>query len=74
MENTINIETSWHKADDKIAATYKQIDYIHDLRTDENMPEFPFRSTTNAMRSLTKYDVSVIIDALKSGKKVVFNQ
>ncbi len=69
---TITIETGWHKANDKFAATYKQLDYIHDLRTEENCPEWPFNSTTNAMRRLTKSDASEIIDALQNGDKVIF--
>lgn len=71
---TVKIETGWHKATDKVAMTYAQLEYISKLRNKENLPEWPFRSSTNAMRSLTKYDASEIIDALKSGKKVMFNQ
>lgn len=71
---TINIETSWHKANDNIAMTYKQLEFISDLRNEENCPEWPFGSSTNAMRSLTKFAASEIIDALKSGNKIVFNQ
>lgn len=69
---TITIKTGWHKANDKLAATYKQLDYIHDLRNEENCPDWPFSSTTNAMRSLTKSDASEIIDALRNGDKIVF--
>ncbi|MDR3286943.1 MAG: cell division protein SepF [Prevotellaceae bacterium] len=69
---TTEIKTSWHKATDKFAVTYKQLDYIGDLRTSENCPEWPFSSTTNAMRSLTKSDASEIIDALKNGDTVIF--
>lgn len=71
---TINIKTSWHKLNDSIAMTYRQLEFISDLRNEENCPEWPFNSSSNAMRSLTKYDASEIIDALKSGNKVVFDQ
>lgn len=71
MKTTV-ITTTWHKVNSPIAITYKQLDYINDLRTEENCPEWPFNSTTNAMRSLTKFDASEIIDALKNGDRVVF--
>lgn len=67
----VEITTSWHKATDKIAMTYAQIKYIDALATDGNIEGWDFPSNTNAQRSLTKYDASEIIDALKSGKKVV---
>lgn len=68
---TIEIETSWHKSDSKDAMTYKQYEFIMSLATDENLDGWGFKSTTNAMRSLTKFDASEIIDALKNGCKVV---
>ena len=71
---TINIKTSWHKVNDKIAMTYKQLNYINELRDQDNCPEWPFVSSTNAMRSLTKFNASEIIDAFKSGNKIIFNQ
>lgn len=67
----VEIKTSWHKATDKIAMTYAQIKYIDALATEGNIEGWDFPSNTNAQRSLTKYDASEIIDALKSGKKVV---
>ena len=67
----VEITTSWHKATDKIAMTYAQIKYIDTLATEDNIEGWDFPSNTNAQRSLTKYDASEIIDALKSGKKVV---
>ena len=67
----VEITTSWHKATDKIAMTYSQIKYIDALATEGNIEGWDFPSNTNAQRSLTKYDASEIIDALKSGKKVV---
>ena len=67
----VEITTSWHKATDKIAMTYAQIKYIDALATEDNIEGWDFPSNTNAQRSLTKYDASEIIDALKSGKKVV---
>ena len=67
----VEITTSWHKATDKIAMTYAQIKYIDALATDGNIEGWDFPSNTNAQRSLTKYDASEIIDALKGGKKVV---
>ena len=67
----VEITTSWHKATDKIAMTYAQIKYIDALATEGNIEGWDFPSSTNAQRSLTKYDASEIIDALKSGKKVV---
>lgn len=67
----VEITTTWHKATDKIAMTYAQIKYIDALATDGNIEGWDFPSNTNAQRSLTKYDASEIIDALKSGKKVV---
>lgn len=67
----VEITTSWHKATDKIAMTYAQIKYIDALATEGNIEGWDFPSNTNAQRSLTKYDASEIIDALKSGKKVV---
>lgn len=69
---TVKITTSWHKATDKIAITHKQLEYIGTLRNDENCPDWPFNSATNAMRSLTKYDASTMIDAFKAGNKIVF--
>ncbi|MDR1644235.1 MAG: hypothetical protein LBS05_00195 [Tannerellaceae bacterium] len=71
METRI-IEKSWHKVTDRVAATQAQIKYISDLRNDENCPAWPFASTTNAMRSLTKSGASEIIDALKAGEIVIF--
>ena len=70
-EEVVEITTTWHKATDKIAMTYAQIKYIDALATDGNIEGWDFPSNTNAQRSLTKYDASEIIDALKSGKKVV---
>lgn len=67
----VEITTTWHKATDKIAMTYAQIKYIDALATEDNIEGWDFPSNTNAQRSLTKYDASEIIDALKSGKKVV---
>ncbi|WP_455993549.1 hypothetical protein [Porphyromonas endodontalis] len=67
----VEITTSWHKATDKIAMTYVQIKYIDALATEGNIEGWDFPSNTNAQRSLTKYDASEIIDALKGGKKVV---
>lgn len=69
---TVVIKRGWHKVSDKIAMTYTQLEYIYELKTDENCPCFPFNSSTNAMRSLTKMDASEIIDALKRGDKVIF--
>lgn len=69
---TISITPGWHKATDPFAMTYKQLELISSLLNEENCPEWPFRSGTNAMRSLTKADASAIIDALKDGKKIVF--
>lgn len=70
-EEVVEITTTWHKATDKIAMTYAQIKYIDALATEGNIEGWDFPSNTNAQRSLTKYDASEIIDALKSGKKVV---
>ena len=67
----VEITTSWHKATDKIAMTYAQIKYIDALATEGNIEGWDFPANTNAQRSLTKYDASEIIDALKGGKKVV---
>ena len=67
----VEITTTWHKATDKIAMTYAQIKYIDALAKEGNIEGWDFPSNTNAQRSLTKYDASEIIDALKSGKKVV---
>lgn len=67
----VEITTTWHKATDKIAMTYAQVKYIDALATEGNIEGWDFPSTTNAQRSLTKYDASEIIDALKSGKRVV---
>lgn len=67
----VEITTTWHKATDKIAMTYAQIKYIDALATEGNIEGWDFPSNTNAQRSLTKYDASEIIDALKGGKKVV---
>lgn len=69
---TIVITTTWHKATDKFAMTNSQLKYINSLRTEDNCPDWPFSSTTNAMRSLTKSDASEIIDALKEGNRIVF--
>lgn len=69
---TITIQTSWHKPTAAFAATKKQLDYIDSLRNDQNCPDWPFRSLTNAMRSLTKDDASEIIEALKNDDQVVF--
>lgn len=66
------IKTSWHKPTDSFAITKTQLDYIHALRNKDNCPEWPFPSTTNAMRSLTKADGSQIIDALKKGETILF--
>jgi hypothetical protein len=65
-------ETSWHKATDKVAMTYAQLEYINKLRNEENCPNWIFGSSTNAMRSITKFEASNIIDALKNGEKIVF--
>ncbi len=70
-EEVVEITTTWHKATDKIAMTYAQIKYIDALATEGNIEGWDFPSNTNAQRSLTKYDASEIIDALKSDKKVV---
>lgn len=70
-EEVVEITTTWHKATDKIAMTYAQIKYIDALAKESNIEGWDFSSNTNAQRSLTKYDASEIIDALKSGKKVV---
>ena len=70
-EEVVEITTTWHKATDKIAMTYAQIKYIDALATEDNIEGWDFPSNTNAQRSLTKYDASEIIDAPKSGKKVV---
>lgn len=72
MEKAIEIKRSWHKATDSIAATYKQVDYLRSLCTDAKV-EFPFGSSTNAQRSLTKWDASEAIDALKNGNTIKFN-
>lgn len=68
---TIEIEKSWHKATDKIAMTYAQKQYIDNLSNEDNLIGWDFSSTTNAQRSLTKFDASEIIDALKAGNKVI---
>lgn len=68
---TIEIEKSWHKATDKIAMTYAQKQYIDDLSNEDNLVGWDFRSTTNAQRSLTKFDASEIIEVLKSGGRVI---
>lgn len=68
----IKISISWHKVDSPEAMTNKQFKYINSLLTDENCPEWPFNSTTNACRSLTKADASEIIDALKAGDRIIF--
>lgn len=70
-EVTIEIEKSWHKATDKIAMTYAQKQYIDNLSNEDNLIGWDFSSTTNAQRSLTKFDASEIIDALKEGKRVI---
>ena len=67
---TIEVKTSWHKANDKFAMSYKQYEYIKSLKTDDNC-DWPFTSASNAMRSLTKRDASEIIDALNSDNKVI---
>lgn len=71
---TVTIKLGWHKANATFAASYKQIDFINSLRTEENCPDWDvnFSSTTNAMRQLTKSAASDIISALKNGDKVVF--
>lgn len=69
---TIVITKKWHKANAPYAMTYKQLQYIEGLRDAENCPEWPFRTTSNAMRSLTAKDASMIINALKAGDGVVF--
>lgn len=68
----ITIFKKWHKANDFMAITYNQLSYINDLRNDDNCPSWPFRSSTQAMRSLTKEDGSEIIDAMQRGEVVVF--
>lgn len=69
---TIEINKTWHKANDSVAITYKQINYINELINDKNIEGWG-GSTTNIMRSLTKYDGSEIIDALKHGHKVIID-
>lgn len=71
---TVTIKLGWHKASATYAASYKQIDFINNLRNDDNCPDWDinFSSSTNAMRQLTKSAASDIIEALKNGDKVVF--
>lgn len=69
---TINIETSWHKPNDSIAMTYDQLKFIEKLKAGKSI-DWPFNSSTNAMRRLTKFDASAIIDALKENKTITFN-
>lgn len=68
MKTTIT--TGWHKANDRNAMTYKQLQYIYDLKTEDNVVGWNFNSQTNAMRQLTKDDASEIIETLKSGGTV----
>ena len=68
----VTIRTSWHKATASFAMSYKQLEYINSLRTEINCPEWPFSSTTHAMRSLTKEDAANIIDNLKGGETIIF--
>lgn len=75
--NVVRFQTTWHKANDSVAMTYKQWDYILDLihRLAEKLGitfQNPFNSATNAFRSLTKFQASEIIDTLKSGIMVDF--
>lgn len=69
--DTLIIESKWHKANDKFAMTYEQLEYIYSLMNDENLQGWRFGSKTNAMRSLTKSDASEIISTLKTGGKVI---
>jgi hypothetical protein len=71
--DTFYITPSWRKATDDIAVTYKQLVFIASLRNKDNCPVWPFSSTTNVIRSLTKKDGDDIIQALKDGKKIIFN-
>jgi len=72
QKNMVTITKKWHKATDPVAITNKQLDYINSLRTPENCPEWPFGSTHNTIRQLTKFDASEIIDALKNDKIIKF--
>lgn len=67
----LTIEKSWHKANSPQAMTKNQLEYIYDLRTEDNCDGWDFRSKTNAMRSLTKSDASEIIQHLESGGKII---
>ena len=69
---TVIIETSWHKATDKVAMTAAQYKFLRDLCIQKGV-EMPFNSMSNALRSLTKFAASEAIDALKAGDTIEFN-
>jgi hypothetical protein len=53
----------------KNAVTDKQLKYLHFLFFKKNIG-FPFESDQEAKSKLSKYDASMMIDALLEGKKI----
>jgi hypothetical protein len=66
------IKLKWHKATDACAASYKQINLIWKMMGERDI-KFPFFSNTNAQRQLTSRDASQMIEALKKGEEISFN-
>ena len=66
QQRVIEVEKFWHKANDKNAMTYAQLEYINALGTG-SIEGWEFPSSSQAIRRITKDGASDIISALKSG-------
>lgn len=67
------VKSGWHKADARYAATYNQLQYFASIKHEDSIiGHWPFPSTTNAQRSLTKAQLSEMIDHVKAGGKIRF--
>ncbi len=56
----------------KNAVTDKQLGYLYHLFEEKNIC-FPFGSYQEAKCKLSKYDASMMIDALKEGKEIFYH-
>jgi len=68
-QQVIEVDKYWHKANDKNAMTYAQLEYINSLGT-RSIAGWDFPSSSQAIRRITKDGASEIISALKSGHLV----
>jgi threonine aldolase len=70
-DDVLEIQTEWHKANDRHAATYKQVQFLEKLLNERDI-EFPWKSNTNAQRMLNKAVASEAIDALLDNRQIIF--